>query len=159
MLPGQLQQMCEYTPRQQPPTSATRPWSLEPRSWHWTLETHSRSALEDSGLVAPQKTSAGGAHSARSWGSGKHLGCGCGLAAAWRIGRRQQSPRCPSPRHPSPRCPSSWGAPRWLSRQIVNQSSCCSGGDGCCFWGRVRFLSCSFPLFYSIFLRHWSFHV
>ena len=97
-----------------------------------------------------RKTSPSSAKSARSWGSRKHLRCGCGSAAAQRIARWWQSPW-----RPSRQCPSPWGAPRWLGRRGVNKSSCCRGGDGCCVWVSVGLSSCSFLLFWSISLRHW----
>jgi len=115
------------------------------------------------GACDAAKTSPGIANDTGSWGSQKHLGCWCGSPAARRIGRWQQSLRCPSHRWPAflclfLRCPSPWGMPGWLSRRGVNQSSRCRGGNGCCIWVRVGFLSCSFSLFHSMYLRYWLLH-
>jgi len=108
----------------------------------------------------------------RSQVSCKHLGCGCwcgyGSAAADRIGTGRQSPRCPSPWYPTPlrpslwcpfpRCHSPWGTPGWIGRRGGNQFSRCRGGDGFCFQVMVGFLSCSFALFQSIYLRNLLLH-
>jgi len=154
VLPEQGQDMCQHTPRPQPPAPAPRPQTLEPSPRPGTLETPTLSGLEFLGIVTPQKTSLSGANSARSWGSRKHLGCWCGAAATRQIGRWRQSPRwpslgCPSPRcpshgNPSPRWPSAWcrspwRAPGWLGTWGVNQSSRC-------IWVRVGFLSGEFAL-------------
>jgi len=95
----------------------------------------------------------GGANSTRLISRRKHLGCGCGLAAAWQISRWQQSPRCPATWYPSPR-----GLPGLLNWGGVNHFSCCIEGDGCCFLFRVGLLSSESALLYSIHLRHWWRH-
>ena len=41
----------------------------------------------------------------------------------------------------------------------MNQTSCCRGGNGCCVQVRVGFLSSSFPLFQSIYLRYLLLHM
>jgi len=108
-----------------------------------------------SGACEAAKSSPGGANCARSWDSQKYLGCGGVWAAARRISRWRKPPRCHSPQCHSPWCPSPWGGPGRPGRWGVNHSLCCRGGDGCCVQVRVGCLSCSFPLFESIFLRHW----
>jgi hypothetical protein len=55
VLPEQGQEMSEHTPRSQPPADATRPQTSEPPPRPRTLETHTLSGLEVSGLVTPQK--------------------------------------------------------------------------------------------------------
>jgi len=96
------------------------------------------------------------------------------------------SPGCPFPRCLSVWCPSPWGMPGWLGRRGVNQSLCCRGGMRLGY-SRVLVLwvsfaviyssqalikacvevfssvgsglwPCSFPLFQSIYHRHWLFH-
>jgi hypothetical protein len=51
----QGQEMCEHTPRPQPPAPAPRPQTLEPLPQPRTPETHTLSGLEVLGLVMPQK--------------------------------------------------------------------------------------------------------
>jgi len=104
------------------------------------------------------KSSAGSAKSARCWCRWKHIGCECGLAAAWWIGGWRHSPRYPCPQRLSPWRPSPWGAPRWLCRRGVNQSLGCRRGYGSCVCVRGGYLSCSFPLFEFIHLRHCLLH-
>jgi len=99
------------------------------------------------------KTSPGGANSARSWGSKKHIGCGPRSYAAQQIGRWGQSLRWPSPRCPSPQCPSPRGAPRWLNRRQLNQSSGYRGRNWYCVRVRVRLLWCLFSLLEYIYPR------
>jgi len=94
------------------------------------------------GVCDDTKTLPDSANSARSFGSRKHLGCGCGSAAALRIGWWRHSPQSPTPRYPS--CT---GAPRWLGRQGINQWLQYREGNCCCVRVRVGFLSCSFPFF------------
>ena len=150
--------------------TATNPWALP------TTTNSGDSSPPSAGVFGAcdaAKTSPSGANSARTWGSRKHFGWGCGLAAAqligsWRQSPRCLSPRCPSPQYPSPQClspqcpspqwPSPWGTPGWLGRRGVNQSSHCRGGDGCCVRVRVGCLSCLIPLFSSIYLRYWLYH-
>jgi len=54
-LPEQGQEMCEYTPRPQPPVPAPRPHTPEPPSRPRTPETPTISGLEFIGLVTAQK--------------------------------------------------------------------------------------------------------
>jgi len=153
VLPELVQEMREHTSRWQPPAPTPRPQSQEPRQWPRTPRDSSPRWARVSGACDVVKTTPGGAFSVRSWGSRNNLRCGCGSAPAWWIGRWWQSPCCPSPR-----CPTPCGAPRWLGRWAVNQSLNCRGGDGCCVWVRVGFLSCWFPLFWLMYLRHWLLH-
>jgi len=55
VLPEQCQEMCEHTPRPQPPAPAPRPQTPDPRPRPRTPETHPLSGLEHLGLVTPQK--------------------------------------------------------------------------------------------------------
>jgi hypothetical protein len=102
VLPAQGQEIREHTPRPQPLAPDPRQQTPEPPLQPRTLETHTLSGQEFSGIYDAAKTSPSGANSARTCGSWKHLGRRCGAAASRRIGRWQQSPRCPSPRCPSP---------------------------------------------------------
>jgi len=134
VLPEQGQKMWEHN---------QWPHSPECRTWPWTPETHPFSKLEHLGLVRPPKP--------RSvvptlrevddaWNTSD-------VDVALQIGRLSQCPRHPALQCPSPQCPSPWGAPGCLCRPGMSQSLRSRGGDGCCVWVRVGFLSCLVRLF------------
>jgi len=154
--PAQEQEMPKHAPRPQPPAPSPWPQTLEPCTWPRTLVTYPHSRLNNLQPVMPQQPHpvvVGG------WGSWKHLGCGCESSTGLWIGRWQQSPRCQTPRRTSSGCSSQWGVCWCCGRQGLSQSWHWRWGDGCCVRVRVGFLSCSFSLSKSIYLRQRLLHV
>jgi len=79
-------------------TSSACPTATNPRALPTTTNSGDSSPQWAGafGACDAAKTLPGGANSARSWGSRKHLSCGCGSAAARQTSRWRQSPPRPS---------------------------------------------------------------